>query len=563
MSVVLHPDIEKLDKSSLCYSIYSQLYLNFFNAQDRRDADHPLGVIEGDDTSKRLKNTAFGFAASIAGSVAGEGGGMDSGGILIDYLKKSGGDLTGLLRANSGFEAGTGNTRILETYLKNETDESGAITSQNFGLRITGDLLIGERNFYIGNRQFLRYDNIRKTGYLDAPNIDFGKAKLFSFGELCIGSGESNVILLPGVIRLNGFDVYHSGNANQGTINWCMRDSTVKGHLSVSGKVILAGNLDALYGVHLGFKGVTIASLSEEELALNGFLSFGADYGIKLGGLPVFIRRASGEIQLGGTDGDLLLGSERTTKIRLFSGISDINGDYLVVSVYGDGYFPGSLLVRHNRGENLLSSYRENEDDEGMIVFKFLRFGSVDGAYLSGDLNGLNFAGTVVQIKDGKQSLHVCLSRMEYRLAGSVNLPLSRDCYSLSMNTDADIITCNVPVEVWGHLGIDGSTTKLTDKTLYLNHELRLEATTGGIKHFGNSIFKGNLSSEYFSSGFSGRGWAIMSNAVTGNITATFDDVVVRRKFLAYEFEVSKASVTNGTLWVSDACSGDSVEQIS
>ena len=31
MSVELHPDIEALDKSSLCYSIYSQLYHNFFN----------------------------------------------------------------------------------------------------------------------------------------------------------------------------------------------------------------------------------------------------------------------------------------------------------------------------------------------------------------------------------------------------------------------------------------------------------------------------------------------------------------------------------------------------
>ena len=33
MSVQLHPDIETLDKESLCYSIYAQLYHNFFNAQ--------------------------------------------------------------------------------------------------------------------------------------------------------------------------------------------------------------------------------------------------------------------------------------------------------------------------------------------------------------------------------------------------------------------------------------------------------------------------------------------------------------------------------------------------
>ena len=51
MSVQLHPDIEQLDRSSLCYSIYSQLYHNFFNAQQKKDDEHPYGVEEGDETS--------------------------------------------------------------------------------------------------------------------------------------------------------------------------------------------------------------------------------------------------------------------------------------------------------------------------------------------------------------------------------------------------------------------------------------------------------------------------------------------------------------------------------
>ena len=41
MSVQLHPDIETLDKESLCYSIYAQLYHNFFNAQQKKDDEHP------------------------------------------------------------------------------------------------------------------------------------------------------------------------------------------------------------------------------------------------------------------------------------------------------------------------------------------------------------------------------------------------------------------------------------------------------------------------------------------------------------------------------------------
>ncbi|UVV58158.1 hypothetical protein NXY28_17950 [Bacteroides thetaiotaomicron] len=67
MSVQLHPDIETLDKESLCYSIYAQLYHNFFNAQQKKDDEHPYGIEEGDETSLRLKNTAYGFASAIAG----------------------------------------------------------------------------------------------------------------------------------------------------------------------------------------------------------------------------------------------------------------------------------------------------------------------------------------------------------------------------------------------------------------------------------------------------------------------------------------------------------------
>lgn len=41
MSIELHPNIGQLNPDSLCYSIYSQLYNNFFNAQDKKDTTHP------------------------------------------------------------------------------------------------------------------------------------------------------------------------------------------------------------------------------------------------------------------------------------------------------------------------------------------------------------------------------------------------------------------------------------------------------------------------------------------------------------------------------------------
>ncbi len=118
-------------------------------------------------------------------------------------------------------------------------------------------------------------------------------------------------------------------------------------------------------------------------------------------------------------------------------------------------------------------------------------------------------------------------------------------------------------MEAAGHVGICASSTRLADKILYLTESLRLQAVSGGIRHYGDSCFLGSVSSEFFSSGFAGSGWGIRKNRTTGNVIATFDEVVARRKLRAYEFEVKKVSATNGSFWISDSCSGDSVEKIS
>ncbi|MDY5237134.1 fimbrillin family protein [Bacteroides helcogenes] len=97
------------------------------------------------------------------------------------------------------------------------------------------------------------------------------------------------------------------------------------------------------------------------------------------------LRTDKDKIQLGSTGGDLLLGSDHTPKIRLFSGIPDIDGECLILSPYGKACFPGSLVVRHNYGVDLLSSYKVNTSDEGIIIHKRLRMGTADGTLLMGD----------------------------------------------------------------------------------------------------------------------------------------------------------------------------------
>ncbi len=251
MNVQLHPDIDSLDKESLCYSIYSQLYHNFFNAQQKKDDDHPYGVEEGDETSIRLKNTAYGFASAIAGAVVGEGDPGD-GGLLLEYLKKSGGDMTGALRANYGFEAGVANNRILEICSQDITDADGAVTAVEYGVKITGSLNIGGSSLHIGGQQLLGYDTDRNTATLNASRIDFQDASIHSGGEWIIGNRETGVFISPSRLTVGGHDVYHRGNANLAAVDWAMRDGTVQRHLVVCGNTALSGGLDALYGARLG-----------------------------------------------------------------------------------------------------------------------------------------------------------------------------------------------------------------------------------------------------------------------------------------------------------------------
>ena len=98
------------------------------------------------------------------------------------------------------------------------------------------------------------------------------------------------------------------------------------------------------------------------------------------------------------------------------------------------------------------------------------------------------------------------------------------------LHTDADFIGFNKPLEASGHIGIDGSFTRLTDKSLFFSADSYLLSVANGIRHYGDAYFMNGISSEYFSSGFAGSGWAILKNKTTGSIQATFDEVVVRRK---------------------------------
>lgn len=334
--IELLPDIETLDKDSLCYSIYSQLYHNFFNAQDSGT------VTEGDQTSIRLHNTAYNFASAIASGVTSEGGGEG----FLGYLKKSGGDMTGLLRANNGFEAGIGNSRVLHVY-----NESGVT-----GVRITGELRADGNSFYLGDKQVLRYDKVNDRVTIDGASIDMGSAIVYSRGKFIVGESEENgVSISTAGVLVKGNPVYHHGNANLTTVNWKMRNGYVSGDLEVAGITTMTGRFIAEHGVSLGDGGKSLLSINRDNIDISGFLSFSTGHGVRIDGIPVFVRSNEKNIQIGAVGGDLLLGSEHTNKIRLLVGIADVDGDNLLITKYGGAYFPDSLTVRHNYGNTLLS----------------------------------------------------------------------------------------------------------------------------------------------------------------------------------------------------------------
>lgn len=540
--IELLPDIETLDKDSLCYSIYSQLYHNFFNAQDSGT------VTEGDQTSIRLHNTAYNFASAIASGVTGEGGGE----VLLDYLKKTGGDMTGMLRANNGFEAGIGNNRVLHIY------NVGNVT----GVQVSGELRAGGNSFYLGDKQVLQYDKVNDRLTIDGASISMSSATIHSEGKIIIGESEGNgVSVSASGVLIKGNPVYHYGNANLATVDWSMRNGYVTSNLEVAGITRMAGRFTAEHGVSLGDGGKSLLSINRDNIDINGFLSFDTGYGIRIDGIPVFVRFGEKDIQIGAVGGDLLLGGEHTNKIRLLAGIADVDGDNQLITKYGGAYFPDSLTVRHNYGDMLLSSYRADSSDEGMIIHQKLRFTNQYGAYLSGDDDGMVFSSRVEHVTPDppKREFVTYHTRFGYRASSSVYKPLNRFSDTLHISTDADFVCYDKPVEAKGHIGIDGSSTRLVNGRLFFTDEIYLSSSSDGIKHYGNTYFLNDISSERFSSGFAGSGWGILHNQTTGNIIATFDEVTIRKKMRIYELEVQKSATTNGSLWVSDACQGDTV----
>lgn len=544
MSVTLLPAIRELDPGSLCYAIYTQLYQNFYDAQDAGT------VTEGDVTSIRLHNTAFGFAEAIAGGVSGDGG--SSGGALADYLKRSGGDMSGELRADYGFSAGVGNTRVLETF----QDQTGS------GVRISGQLQVDGDGFFLGGRRVFRYALDTETTEVDCAVLSLGDTCLRSAAEILVGDAATGVRLTPELLQVAGHTVYHGGNANNAAADWTMNNATVAGALAVANGVTLGGPLVALQGVMLGDGGNTRLHIVGENVRLNADLTMLGTHGIYMRDKGVLTPMGEESLSLNAPGGELLLGLATTRALRLLSPLKDQLGTHTLLTPSGEAFFPGSLRVAHNLGPDLLTSYYTEAADTGVVVHCYLRLGDAAGPGITHAAGNLLFTSAVTRTVEDLQLKTWHEVVVGHEVSESPQAPAAGSWDDLFVRTDARHVHVGNPLYAEDFIGVARSVTRLEKECLFLTDTHRLQSAAGGIKHFGQALFMEGISSETFSSGLAGSGWAVLRNATTGAATATFDEVVVRRRMRVYEMEVQRTRATDGALWISDSCSGDSVERI-
>jgi hypothetical protein len=174
------------------------------------------------------------------------------------------------------------------------------------------------------------------------------------------------------------------------------------------------------------------------------------------------------------------------------------------------------------------------------------------------------FEAPYIYISNQIQQTEYLQSSISYQQTNSLFRDQSRPwSASLNFHTDAEFFTFNKPVEAtYFSIISEKYKTQLIENALFFSDDIFLEGIDDGILHSGNAYFTDTLSSKRFAGGFAGYGWAIEEDKIVGNIAATFDELTVRKKMRIYELEVQKSTVTNGSLWVSDSCSGDLVEEM-
>ena len=580
---VLNEEIGKIEAGSNLDKLYNRLLSGFLKAQDDTPPDYTsdeyvtqevnedgyLVYVADEEKIKAsieeqkliaMKNSAYLFATSMLGTDAGggSGGGSGSGGSGGMFVSIAGDYMTGKLSTLFGLSAGDNGIKILDVY---QTAEENAEDRTSM-VRINGQLHLDPYGLFINDRNVMSFsdDVLTLTGPLIRFVGDVECDGSFTVGNTTIDGDGIHIGSDDG-----DFEFYHSGNANREDVDWKMKNGTVAGKLLVKGDTEIQGGITALHGGSFGFDDREVLVIDDRFLVkLNADLDMTG--GLMIQGEKVLYLKNPEVISLSAPNKILNLGDDETSKIDLQTGIYDDDGEYQLVGKFGDAYFPNSFRAGHLLGNVLIETYKNDTEDAGVMVSRWLKFHDFFGPGLNSDGDNLQFKAPFRYIvTDGEESNQITEYRtavLQFKESTSLFAPLNRKSASLTVTTDADFYVFDKPIEGKTSIGISDSKTRLLHNQLFFDDSVYWQGLSDGVKYYGNAYMVNNIGSVEFSSGFAGSGWQIYKSLLTGNVSATFDELTVRKKMRVYELEVQKQSVTNGSLWVSDACSGDLVEEI-
>lgn len=616
-AATLNPAIDKLDESSILYDLYTRLYDGMSAANkvdapacvtmppceknedgtDKIDEDGALvidqeAIAEGLQTYTTIlmKNSAYMFANAIIATIApngGSGGGVSGTG----FLARSGDTMQGTLGALYGFEAGYQNTKIFETVIDSDENKLAIITGNlqvSENVSIQGQLNLSDHGIFFGQNQSIWQDQTT----LNIASQEIGLiGKVVVDGSINVG----DVIIDETGISVGDKEFYHSGNCNKEDVDWTMHNGFVHGDLTVYGESFLSETLHAQGGfvfslLEHDMMYTTLVDVTDEsgvaaqkgQIVLNSDLSIINNHGIKFNdNYIVWVRDTDNIVSFSAPGCVMNLGDKGTDKdgtdlptryIALQADIKNYNGAYNIVTHDGSGNFPNgfSAGVANALGSSL-ETYYTGKDDYGVVFNDYVRFGSTAGPALFGSDNTLIGITPFIYVDDIPKQSTIAFGIYSETSSSLVYNPISKlDVAALHLGTTAEHFAFDKPVES-ATFAIKSSRykTRLIEDALFFDDGKFIEGIESGLRFSQNSMFDGNLfsfnpgsSSISFSSGFAGSGWAIMEDNTAGGIHATFDSLTIRKKMRVYELEVRKISVTNGSLWVSDSCSGDEVRAL-
>lgn len=600
----LNFDESALNHSSNLYCLYDKLYRGLASANETEAPDFPsaedLLILDKDgnaifdadgipilDTSKQLqteqmvsqystvlmKNSAYMFADAISSVL--NGGGED-GEETAGYVSRGGDSMTGALQALYGFEAGHIGQKIFEVRVNDDSEKWAIINdylSVSKNAEINGLLKLGDGIAFGSNKIIYCDSGVLK---IENPLISV-KGDMTIDGTFKLGRATINNL----GIFWDTNEFYHTGNSNLPNVDWTMYNAEVHGDLLVKGDASLSGSLKALYGFTLGAFGNKMLFSVEDAfvdengqshdtayIVLESDLRIINEHGIKFDSDYIINVRNSNVVSFSAPGMTMNLGDsdngKTTQKISLQSDIYDYSSSFKLISKEGSAFFPNGLRASVAvNGSTALETYRIDASDLGVVFPHNIRFGSTDGPaiYKDSTTGGLNIEIPYVQVISGNSVTEHLQFNTYFAQTTSpfqdINLPWSA---TLHFATDGDFFAFDKPVEAeYYAIKSEQYHTRLIEDALFFDDGKFIEGVTDGLRYAGNGYFDGNISSPSFASGFAGYGWAVKDEITNGGFHATFDSLTVRKKMRVYELEVQKVSVTNGSLWVSDSCSGDEV----